>query len=207
MNTPRRGALAIVLIAAGAALAGCADETGRAPPAEPVSADRHAPGDGAIDLDGDRVIIEAGGQTRRAIIDPDGTLTLGDDVVVVDQAGRSALVAYSGAAVALKTHAIALGRTGAEFGVDVLRDVVRGLFDGDMASVGARARDGARDLVGNVRDLCQRLDAVHAAQTAAAAAVPAFAPYAVLDVEQVRDCHAEIDDEARPDDDDSAPAT
>lgn len=199
MTTFPQRASAAVLLAACLSLTGCGEDRTPSGPADAPATGRHAPGDGAIDMDGDRVRIDAGGQPQRATVTPDGRLLIGDVPAETDAAGRSALVAYAAAAVALKAHAIGFGRTGAEFGVDVLREVVRGLFDGDMDRVGDHAREGARDLVGNVRAICDRLAAVHAAQTAAAAAVPAFAPYAVLDAEQVSDCHAEIDEEIRAD--------
>lgn len=154
-------------------------------------------GDGSIGMDGDRVVIEAGGTRDKAVIGPDGSLTIGGTVIDTGTAGQTALKAYDAAAVAMKTHAIAIGRTGAEFGVDVLKDVVRGFFDEKrMNEVGQRAGEGAQNLVASLRDLCTRMDAVLAAQQAAAAAVPAFRPYAVLEAEQVRDCFEDVDEEA-----------
>lgn len=153
-------------------------------------------GDGAIGLDGDRVVIEAGGQAGKAVVGPDGSLTVGDRRIETGSDGEAALRAYDAAAVAMKAHAIALGRTGAEFGVDVLKDVVRGFFDrARMDEVGDRAREGAMHLASTVRELCTRLEAVHTAQQAAAALVPAFQPFAVLDAAQVRDCFEELDED------------
>jgi hypothetical protein len=204
MNRPL---LAAALCLAGTGLAACHDdEDGRHRRGHDGGSIRYSIGDGAIDLDGDHVVIVAGGQSKPATVGPDGSLRIGGEPVEIRPEGRTALRDYDTAAVAFKTHAIAIGRTGAAFGVDVLEDVVRGLFEGDIDAVGDRARDGARDLVANVRDLCQRLDAVHRAQQAAAAEVPAFLPYAVLDAGQVRACFEEADAREGERDDDKAPA-
>lgn len=200
-----RPLLAAALCLAGTGLAGCHDdEDGRHRRGHDGGAIRYSIGDGAIDLDGDHVVVVAGGQSKPATVGPDGSLRIGGEPVEISAEGRSALRDYDSAAVALKTHALALGRSGAEFGVDVLKDVVRGFFDGDMDAVGDRARDGARDLVANVRDLCQRLEAVHRSQQAAAATIQAFAPYAVLGPEQIRECYEEVED--RDDEGEPAPA-
>ncbi len=176
----------------------------------PVSV-RFDRGDGAIGMKGDKVVIEAGGQKHKAIVGADGSLAIGDTQIDTSSEGQAALKAYDAAAVAMKTHAIAIGRAGAEFGVDVLKDVVHGFFDeAHMDQVGDRAREGALDLVANVRELCTRLETVRNTQQAAAAAVPAFQPYAVLDAAQVRECFEEIDDEQQPEaapDADAPPAS
>ncbi|WP_439638676.1 hypothetical protein [Nevskia sp.] len=162
-------------------------------------------GDGAIGMDGDAVVIEAGGTPDRAVVSPDGRLTIGGVLIDTDSTGQAALKAYDAAAVAMKGHAIAIGRTGAAFGVDVLQDVVRGFFDAQrMERLGERARAGAKGLRASLRDLCTRMGTLHTAQQAAAAAIPAFRPYAVLDPEQVRDCYEEIDEQADDAADDAA---
>lgn len=164
-------------------------------------------GDGAIGMDGDKVVIEAGGTRAKAVIGPDGSLTIGNAVIDTDAAGQAALKAYDAAAVAMKTHAIAIGRTGAAFGVDVLKDVVSGFFDEKrMDRVGERAGEGAQTLVASLRDLCTRMETVLAAQQAAAAAVPAFQPYAVLEADQVRECREGVDEEANDAGDPPPPA-
>lgn len=192
--------LAAVALSALLLLPACDDRN----PGEDEAPGRHSGvvhfdrGDGSIGMDGDKVVIAAGGTQDRAIIGPDGSLTIGGTAIDTSAAGQSALKAYDAAAVAMKTHAIAIGRTGAAFGVDVLKDVVRGFFDGQqMDAVGQRAGEGAQSLVASLRDLCARMDSVLAAQQAAAAAVPAFQPYAVLDAEQVSDCFEEVDEQVR----------
>lgn len=184
-------ALSVLLI-----LAACTRHDDDSGPAPRRAATMHlGHGDGAIGMDGDAVVIEAGGTPDRAVVSPDGRLTIGDRLIDTDSAGQAALKAYDAAAVAMKGHAIAIGRTGAAFGVDVLRDVARGFFDPHrMKQVGEHARAGADGLRAILRDLCTRMDTLHTAQQAAAAAVPAFRPYAVLDPEQVRDCYEEIDE-------------
>ncbi|MCX7071959.1 MAG: hypothetical protein NTW01_13330 [Gammaproteobacteria bacterium] len=198
-----RAALALSALLLLPACNGHDDDTGPAPQRSAAVHFEH--GDGAIGMDGDAVVIEAGGTPDRAVVGPDGRLTIGDTLIDTDSAGQAALKAYDAAAVAMKGHAIAIGRTGAAFGVDVLRDVVRGFFDAHrMEQVGKRARAGADGLRASLRDLCARMDTLRTAQQAAATAVPAFCPYAVLDAEQVRDCYEEIDEQANDAADDQA---
>lgn len=173
-------------------LVACDDHHHRKPQAR---SERHDRGDGAIDLSGDAVLIEAGGENALARVGPDGSLLIGELPVDVSPEGLAALKAYNAAAFAMKTHALALGRAGAGFGVDTVGSVLRGLFSGDLDAVGARARHGAHALVAEARELCTRMAAMQVAQQSAAAAVPAFVPYAVLDAEQVRECREEIDEQ------------
>ena len=192
-----RPLLAALAIASLPLLSACDDDEHSAEPDPHAGSARFDHGDGAIGMDGDKVVIEAGGQRDKAFIGADGSLIIGSKVIETGSDGQAALKAYDAAAVAMKTHAIALGRTGAEFGVDVLKDVVRGFFDEDgMDAVGERAHEGALDLVASLRDLCTRLDTVLSRQQAAAALVPAFKPYAVLEADQVRECFEEIDEDA-----------
>lgn len=173
-------------------LVACDDDHHRKPQAR---SERHDRGDGAIDLSGDAVLIEAGGENALARVGPDGSLLIGDIPVDASAEGLAALKAYNAAAFAMKTHALALGRAGAGFGVDTVGNVLRGLFRGDLDAVGAKARHGAHALVAEAGELCTRMAAMQAAQQSAAAAVPAFVPYAVLDAEQVRECREEIDEQ------------
>lgn len=186
-----------------ALLAGCDDDD--QPRRQPTYGDHHDPGDGAIGLDGDTLVIEAGGQPVLARVELDGALSIGETGIDTSPEARTALKAYSAAAVAMKTHAIAFGRAGVGFGFDTLRDVVDGLIEG-RDDVGSEAREGAAVLVVKARELCERMQTVQVAQQAAAAAVPAFAPYAVLDERQVRECFEEIDEEVQDLRDRAAPA-
>jgi len=161
-----------------------------------------AAGDGAIDMQGDVVVIRAGGQAGDAEVSPDGALRIDGKPVDLTVEGRRALKDYDAAAVAIRQHAIAIGRAGAEFGIDTLKDVVGGLIDGTVDEAGDKAREGALDLVSNLRDLCGRMQAMVDAQNAAAAAVAAFKPYAVIEQEQVKACYDDIDDARREREDD-----
>ncbi len=187
-------AVSAVLLGPGL-LAGCDDEGEHRH--VHTRSERHDPGDGAIGLQGDTVVIEAGGENRLARVGTDGSLRIGEQLIDTSPEAQAALKIYGAAAVAMKTHAIELGRSGAEFGFDTLKDVMRGLFDGGMDEVGDKAREGAHTLVASARELCARMETMHAAQQAAARAEPAFAPYAVLDADQVHECFEEIDEELK----------
>ncbi|MDP3294569.1 MAG: hypothetical protein Q8M37_07495 [Nevskia sp.] len=195
--------LPLLLVMTAVLLAGCSDDDHYHHP-HPRS-ERHHAGDGAIGLEGDTVVIEAGGQTALARVGTDGSLRIGDTTIDTGPDAQAVLKAYDAAAVAMKTHAIALGRTGADFGLDTLKEAMHGLFDGNMDEVGEQARAGARTLLVSVRELCTRMEAMHAAQQAAALAVPAFKPYAVLAADQVRECFEEIDEQINEHRDDDQP--
>lgn len=205
----KRMAVMAIVAAVAALAAGCddSDEHGNRHPEHQARADeprehRHhgghrgffSDGDGAIDMKGDVVVIRAGGQTGDAEVAPDGSLTIDGKQVGTSAEGRSALRTYDAEAVAFRQHAIAIGRAGAEFGIDTLKDVVGGLIDGTVEKAGDKAREGAVDLVANVRDLCGRMQAMVNAQNAAAAAIDEFKPYAVIEQDQIKDCYEELDD-------------
>lgn len=185
-------------------LAGCDDDR---PRHQAAYGEHHDPGDGAIGFDGDVVAIEAGGQPALARVGLDGHLSIGSVEVETGPEAQQALKTYGAAALAMKTHALALGRAGVSFGFDTVRDVVEGLIEGRHDEIGDQAREGAALLVAQARELCGRMDAVLAAQAAVAAAVPAFRPYAVMDAAQVRECFEEIDDEAKDPGDGARPTS
>lgn len=188
-----------------ALLAGCDDDDH--PRHHPGYGEHHDPGDGAIGFDGDDVVIEAGGQPELARVGLDGHLSIGSVEIETGPEAQQTLKTYGAAALAMKTHALALGRAGVSFGFDTVKDVVEGLIEDRDEAIGDQAREGAALLVARARELCGSMDAVLTAQQAVAIAVPAFQPYAVMDAGQVRECFEEIDDEAKDLRDDARPTS
>lgn len=167
----------------------------------------YKPGDGAINLLGEEVVIRAGGQSEEARVGIDGSLHIGEKPVDTSTEGRAALKQYDVAAVAIQQHAVALGKTGFRFGIDTLRNVLKGLFNGTAEEAGKHAEEGAHELVASVKELCGRLDGMYQAQQAAAGAIPEFKPYAVLSAKQVHECYEEHDRDFDSDDDDPRKST
>ncbi len=170
-----------ILVSAGL-LAGC----GRSHSHQARSSSDYELGDGAIDLRDDEVVIRAGGQIRDAHVGADGELKIGSRVIETSVEGRAALKQYEAGAVAVKEHAIALGVAGAQFGLDTVKDVVKGLLDGTADEAGKRADESAGEFEAQAYRICDRVAELRTAQDVAAVAVPEFRPYAVISEKQVR---------------------
>lgn len=162
----------------------------------------YQPGDGKIDLEGDRVRIVAGGTDDIAFVGSDGSLRIADKPVETNSAATAALRQYYADAVAVEDHGVAIGVAGAKFGVATVKDVFHGLLTGTAEEAGKRADEGAKALVAKVKALCDRVDSMYKAQQTAAAEAAAFKPYAVISQRQVDDCYSEHgDDEDHASDD------
>ncbi len=188
--------LCLLLVACTFWLAACDDS----PSTEHHAARHYKLGDGAIDLHDDTVVIRAGGTTQDAHVASDGSLSIGSRPIDISTEARTALKQYDTEAIAIAQHGEALGKIGLEFGLNTVREVIHGLFNGTVDKAGEHAAEGAEQLVGSVRQLCERLDQMYQAQQSAAALIPEFKPYAVIAKHQVDDCFK--DDDAKPDDDD-----
>lgn len=177
---------AVLLASVAVAASACGDSHDRTQTILRVNPYR--PGDGGIDLQHGEVVIRAGGTTQDARVGADGSLRIGAEPVEISAAGRAALRQYDAEAIAIKDHGVALGVAGAKFGWRTVTEIFRGLFHGDTEEAGRRADEGAKALVASAHELCSRIDSMYQAQQSAAAAIPAFKPYAVISQRQVDDC-------------------
>jgi hypothetical protein len=123
-----------------------------------------------------------------AVIHPDASLSVDGDDVPVTEAGRKALNGYRAAYKSLAEDAINLGLDGVDLGVSVMGKVMKGLLDGTADEAGKEADRRGKALDQRARGLCTKLSALRDAQQNVVAAVPQFSDYAVIDVDEVKDC-------------------
>jgi hypothetical protein len=195
-----------LLFAATAVLSGCDDdherhEHGHSHAKIHVDTDgrqhshRHYnPGDGAVSLEGDEIVIRAGGQDEDAHVGSDGGLMIGTQAVEVSAAGRSALQRYNAESFAIKDHAVALGLAGLHMGVGTATDALLGVLNGKADHVEEKVDRRVAELKGQARQLCERIETVYTAQETAATEIPMFKPYAILSKKQVQECWDGLDD-------------
>ena len=148
-------------------------------------------------------IDNSGSQLPKAEITPQGDLLIEGKAVVVDPRQRQLLLEHRANLVAIAQAGIAIGMQGAELGMQgaalgmkaasgALKSAISGDtadFEKQMEAEGARIEaEGRRIEAEAERMICARMPALLASQSALAAALPAFVPYATLDDSDIRDC-------------------
>lgn len=161
----------------------------------------YSPGDGAVSLEGDEIVIRAGGQDEDAHVGSDGGLMIGTQAVEINVAGRSALQRYNAESFAIKDHAVALGLAGLHMGVGTATDALLGVLNGKADHVEEKVDRRVAELKGQARQLCDRIETVYKSQETAAAEIPMFKPYAILSKKQVQECWDGLDEDDRDNDD------
>ena len=147
-----------------------------------------ADGDGsAIRLQNGDVVITPDARPE-ARVSAQGTLSIGGRAVVVTPAQRAQLRAYHRDAFAVLRSGLAIGKAGAAMAGSVVGSVIGHLADGSTRGIQHAADQQADRIRQQAAALCAQLDVLRRAQDAAAADLPAFAPYAVLKSDAARDC-------------------
>lgn len=132
--------------------------------------------------------ISRSGQPK-AVITANGELVIDDRTIAVDAAQRAQLVAYRAQLAQIASDGVDIGLQGAELGVGAAAEALRGVLKGeDQSQIEARIEQRAEGIKQAAHALCDRLPALLASQQALADAVPAFAPYATMDQDDVDDC-------------------
>jgi predicted short-subunit dehydrogenase-like oxidoreductase (DUF2520 family) len=121
-----------------------------------------------------------------------GALRIGGEPVVLAPEQRREVENYYNATVAIREHAIATGKAGAEVGLAAAKEVVSGLAHGDASQIGPRVEAKAEDVKRTALGICRDLEAIRAAQQALVATLAAFRPYAVVEEADVEDCAKDL---------------
>lgn len=125
----------------------------------------------------------------RAEITPQGDLLIGGEAVPLDAGQRERVLAYRTELVAVAETGATLGLEGASLAKDAVGAALKASASGeDPATIEAGIQAKAEGMKASAQALCDRLPALHAAQQALAEAVPAFAPYAGMDEQDIADC-------------------
>ena len=142
----------------------------------------------SIARNGDVIAHAHDGSSAR--ISATGDLEIRGRSVAVTSSQRDLLQGYHAAALALRNDAIATGKAGVETGMHALDAVAKGLASGKPDSIDAEITPRANKVDALAQTVCRDLEHLHADQTAVAAALPAFAPYATIEQREVSGCSA-----------------
>jgi hypothetical protein len=142
----------------------------------------------SIAHNGDVIAHAHDGSTAR--ISASGDLDIRGRSVAVTPSQRDLLRGYHAAALALRNDAIATGTAGVETGMHALDAVAKGLASGNPDSIDADITPRANKVDALAQTVCRDLEHLYAEQTAVAAALQAFAPYATIEQREVSGCPA-----------------
>lgn len=187
------------------ALAGCRLDTPPAPAAAPATgatADtalgrtiRQASDQVRNELASHNIGLSSDGQPK-AEITPQGELLIGGSAVAITPEQRALLLAYRAEVVEIATAGIDIGAEGANLGLRAAGQALRSVLSGNPEQAGARVEAEVEAEAGAIKAaahrLCQRIPALREQQQALAASLPAFAPYASIDVVDASQCEQEL---------------
>jgi hypothetical protein len=125
-----------------------------------------------------------------AVIDAAGELRIDDKPIAVTPAQRDLLKKYYGDVVAIRQAGIETGKAGAAMAGHAIGAVASGLAHGDPDSIGPNIEAHAKDIEAKAMVICNNVASLRADENAITAALPAFKPYANIDVHEVDDCRA-----------------
>ena len=148
---------------------------------------------GALHLESGEVVVSARDRPD-ARVDAQGDLRIGGRPVALTAPQRALFVRYHRDAYALVDSGVAMGKAGAAMAGSVVGTVVSHLLRGDTRDIHSRVDAEAGALRRKAAVLCTQLGALRQDQDAAAAALPAFAPYAVLGPDATRRCRRGLED-------------
>lgn len=124
-----------------------------------------------------------------AVINATGDLRIGGKAVDETAAQRGLLKTYYGEVVGIRTAGIETGKAGAKLAGHAIGEVVSGLVHGDTDHIDSRINDRAKDVEAKALAICENLQSLQETQDAIAASLPAFKPYAAIEVRGSSDCH------------------
>lgn len=205
MNTFRTAALTFAIVAA---LVGCGAD-GTAPTAQAVEATDSISGtidssmtsamaDVRHELATQNISLNGANGTPEAEITPKGELLIDGRAVPVTDAQRRLLLEYRGQVAAVASAGAEVGIEGARLATRAMGEALRGVFNGDAGEVEKRVEAQADSVRASALKLCDRLPAMYETQQRLAAALPAFAPYATMDRQDIDDCRVDAADGKPP---------
>lgn len=140
-----------------------------------------------ISLSGDRLLL-SGDSGHRLQIDADGALSLDGKAIALDAAQRAISQRYYQHAFAISRDGVEIGKSGAALAGNAVSAALDGLRNGNPDDIGKKVEAQADDLKAKALKLCGRVMDLRVAQNELAAALPAFQPFAKIDVVSAADC-------------------
>lgn len=201
MNAIRTTALAF---AVAMALAACGRDEARGAADDATAIERNVESNVETAMDEARrelatgnISLDASGQPD-AEITPKGDLLIDGKAVPVTAAQRALLVDYRAQLVGVAAAGMDVGKQGAKLAARAVGEAVRGIFSGKPDDVEKRVEAQAEPIRQAALKLCDRLPGLYQAQQSLAASLPAFKPYAKMDLDDVEDCRKDALDGKPP---------
>lgn len=157
---------------------------------------------GSLTLRRQIVIVKVSGHDP-AYVTTHGHLVIGNSDagdVPTNEAQRAALVAYNRAANEMINKGVDVGVEGAHVAADAIGIVIKDAVNGKTQDIDKDVKKGVQPIKTKVDALCDQLDTWRQRQNDVAKLIPVFQPYAIINDDDIKDCH----DHGFHDDDDSA---
>jgi len=129
----------------------------------------------------------------KAEITPQGDMLIDGRKIEANAQQHALLLQYRRQIEAVASAGMDIGVQGAELGVKAATEAIKGIFSGNPDDVEQRVEAEAEQIKLSARKLCDQLPAMLETQTALAAAMPEFRPYATMDQDDIDDCYDDED--------------
>jgi hypothetical protein len=117
-----------------------------------------------------------------AVINAAGDLTIADKPVAVTPAQHELLKKYYEQVANVRQAGIETGKAGAAMSAHAIGAVASGLAHGDPDSIGPKIDAQAQEIEAKALAICESVNALQKTQDAVAASLPAFKPYAAIEL-------------------------
>lgn len=123
-----------------------------------------------------------------AWVDGDGNIEIDSTRLDLAADQRQLAADYHQQAMALQEAGKAIGLQGARVAGTAIREVTRGLVNGEPDAIGEGIEREADVIEAQAQQLCHQLRQLRDTQEALGDAVPAFKPYGTIDARTAKDC-------------------
>lgn len=138
---------------------------------------------------GRNLTLKATGHPK-AEISASGDFIVDGKAVAVTDAQRALVVAYHRELGGIADAGIATGKEGAKLAGKAVGAAVKGLLSGNPDQIDQQIEAEAKKVEAEALKICDRLPGLYKAQQDLAAALPAFRPYAGMDLGDTQDCRS-----------------
>ncbi|KRA52712.1 hypothetical protein ASD77_13900 [Pseudoxanthomonas sp. Root65] len=136
---------------------------------------------------GQNVKLDSPGHPK-AEVSAKGDFIVDGKPVPVSDAQRALLVAYHRELGGIADAGIATGKEGVKLAGKAVGAAVKGIFSGNPDQIDQQIDAEAKKVEAEAMKICDRLPGLYKAQQDLAAALPAFQPYASMELDDVEEC-------------------
>ncbi len=148
---------------------------------------------GKVSAKGDRITLSATGQPT-AEISSTGELTIDGKPVPTAAEQRDLLQTYQREFNSMSEQGLAIGKRGAGLAGKAVGAAIKGAMGGDKEKLEESIKADARTIEQEALRLCSNLLVIRSVQDQLAIELPAFKPYATIDMSDVQDCEGSAGD-------------